>query len=86
VDNTSVHIARLLFDRRVDRLANVLADIRLCETVTLGFQDGRRRESVPAPIGRDTQLESGVHSGPGERDSRPRHIRILDLAEQPMVL
>src|SRR5436190_4609917 len=82
-----VHIARLLFDRRVDRLANVLADIRLCETVTLGFQDGRRRESVPLPVGRDTQF--GIR--------RPLRVQvsvilaldifeILDLAEQPMVL
>src|SRR5438093_5885702 len=49
-----IHIARLLFDYRIDRFANVLAGVRLGETVAFRLQYYGRRESVAFPISRDT--------------------------------
>src|SRR5438132_13866317 len=51
-----LHVTRLLLNRRIDRFACVLADVRLRETVSFRLQDGRRRKSVAFPVGGDTEF------------------------------
>src|SRR6266516_3680231 len=51
-----VHVTRLLLNHRIDRFANVVADVRLRETVAFRLQDGGRRKSVAFPVDGDTEF------------------------------